>query len=196
LNYWDVKEEEKMRYIRMTYIALLVIILSGCESALFQTLFKEQEWSENYALADGAKCTSPEMIDGDLNTAGVTVFPERVYGKTIYGAFPSAEAELILPKEKSIRKIVIHSDDLENFEVLSSTGDNENWKLIEEFDNNADKEIVIRTSIVADRIKIRARAKSSFEGTERGVVHGGVITLRTTKVEEPEIKEIELYGFK
>jgi hypothetical protein len=170
--------------------------LAGCESALFQTIFKEQEWSENYALANGVKCTSPEMIDGDVNTAGAMVFPEKVYGRRVYGAFPNAETEVTLPKKESIRKIVIYSEELDSFEVLASAGDREDWKLIKEFDNNTEKEIVIRTSVVADRIKVRARAKSTFDGTERGIVHGGVMTLRTTKVEEPDIQEIELYGFK
>jgi hypothetical protein len=169
--------------------------LVGCESGFFKAIFQEQEWSENYALADGVECTSPEMIDGDIITAGATVFPEKVYGKTIYGAFPSAEAEVTLPEKKSIRKIVIHSEQLNSFDVLACTGGEMDWKLIKEFDNNMEKEIVIRTSVITDKIKIRARPKSSFEGTERAVVHGGITTIRSSKVEEPEIQEIELYGF-
>jgi hypothetical protein len=161
---------------------------------LFRSVFQEQEWSENYVLADGVKCTSPEMIDGDLNTVGKTVFPETVYGRTVLGAFPSAEVEVTLPEKKSIRKIVIHSEDLSSFEVLASMGKQEDWKLIKEFDNNTEKEIVIRTSVVTDRVRIRARGKSSFSGAERDVLRGRVMTLRS--VAEPEIQEIELYGFK
>jgi len=175
---------------------LISIYLAGCESALFQTVFQEQEWSENYALAEGVKCTSPEMIDGDVNTAGKTIFPEGVYGKTVYGAFPSAEVEVTLPEKKSIRKIVIRSEDLSAFDVLASIGEKGDWKLIKEFEKNTEKEIVIRTSVVTDKIKIRARGKSSFAGTERGIVHGGVMTMRSTTVTEPEILEIELYGLK
>ena len=175
---------------------LILLAMSACESPLFQNLFKEQEWSENYVLADGVRCTAPEMIDGDVNTAGKTLFPEKVHGRVIYGAFPSAEAEIILPEKKSIRKIVIRSEDLSTFDVLASIGVRGDWKLIEEFDNNKEKEIVIRASVVTDKIKIRARGKSSFDGTERGIVHGGVMTMRSTTVTEPEIQEIELYGFK
>ena len=174
----------------------IFICLIGCKSSFFQAIFQEQQWSENYALADGVECTSPEMIDGDLITAGATVFPEKVYGKTIYGAFPSAEAEVTLPEKKSIRKIVIYSEDLNSFQILASIDGKDDWKLIKEFDNNAETEIVIRTSIVTDKIKIRARAQSSFEGTERAVVHGGIRTIRSSKVKEPEIQEIEFYGFK
>ena len=176
---------------------ILPLILAACQGPLFQNLFGEQEWSENYALADGAKCTSPEMIDGDLNTSGKTVFPEKVYGRTVYGGFPSAEAEITLPEKKPIRKIVIYSQDLSKFEVLASTGEKGEWQLIKEFDNNSEKQIVIRTSVFADKIKIRARAKTApAEGVERGVVRGAIVTLRTRSAQEPEIEEIELYGFK
>ncbi|MFQ5885367.1 MAG: hypothetical protein ACE5IO_09755, partial [Thermoplasmata archaeon] len=117
-------------------LASISIGLAGCESALFQAIFQEQEWSENYALADGVRCTSPEMIDGDVNTAGKAAFPEGVYGRAVYGAFPSAEAEVTLPEKKSISKIVIRSEDLSKFDVLASIGERGDWKLIKEFDNN------------------------------------------------------------
>ncbi len=183
---------------RISLLAFILLpMLTACQGPLFQNLFKEQEWSENYALADGAKCTSPEMIDGDLNTAGKTVFPEKVYGRTFYGAFPSAEAEITLPEKKSIRKIVIYSQDLSKFEVLASTGERGDWQLVKEFDSNSEKRIVIRTSVFADKIKIRARAKTApAEGVERGVVRGAIVALRTRSAQEPEIEEIELYGYK
>lgn len=182
------------KMILILCLASISMGLMGCGSAFFQTLFKEQEWSENYALADGVDCTSPEMIDGDVNTSGATVFPERVRGRTVYGAFPSAEAEVILPEKKPIRKIVIRSEDLVSFDVLASIGEREDWKLIKEFEKNTKKEIVIRTSVVTDKIKIRARPKSTFEGVESSIVRGTII--RSSTVTEPEIQEIELYGFK
>ncbi len=186
---------EMWRISLLASISLLMV--AGCQSPLLQKLFKEQEWSENYALADGAKCTSPEMIDGDLNTSGKTVFPEKVYGRTVYGGFPSAEAEITLPEKKPIRKIVIYSQDLSKFEVLASTGEEGEWQLVKEFESNSEKQIVIRTSVFTDRIKIRARAKTApAEGVERGVVRGAIVTLRTRNAQEPEIEEIELYGFK
>jgi len=186
-----------MRKVALILCFILIsMYLAGCESAFFQTIFQEQEWSQNYALAEGVRCTSPEMIDGDVNTAGSTVFPEGVYGRTVYGGFPSAEVEVTLPEKKSIRKIVIRSEDLSTFDVLASMGEKEGWKLVKEFEKNTEKEIVIRTSVVTDKIKIRARGKESFEGTERAIVHGGVMALRSAKITEPEIQEIELYGFK
>ena len=49
-------------YIFLIYILLMI---SGCS-----TIFKAQEWSENYALMDGVQSTSPETIDGNLETIG------------------------------------------------------------------------------------------------------------------------------
>ncbi len=186
-----------MKKLYLLFIFLLSLTIVSCSSNLGQKLFKEQEWSENYALEDGVRCTAPEAIDGDLNTAGKALFPEGVYGRPVVGAFPNAELVVTLPNKKTISKIVIYSDDLSDFRVMASAGGREgqeNWKLIKEFSNNSQKEIVIRTSINTDKILIRARGKAPLETTESVRVLGGIVTSR--KVTEPEIKEIELYGFK
>jgi hypothetical protein len=199
VRYKYIKKKRGLMMEKRIFIIFLIFILVcliGCESPLFKSLVQEQEWSDNYSLMDGVRCTAPEMIDGDLNTSGKTLFPEKVYGKTVFGGFPSAEVDIILPERKSIRKIVIHSEELPSFKVLASTGEKDNWKLIKEFDNNTQKEIIIRTSIVTDTIKIRAKAISTFEGLDQGVGRGGLTTVRSSKVTEPEIQEIELYGFK
>ncbi len=172
------------------FLVLISVYVAGCESPLFQALFQEQEWSENYALADGVTCTAMEMIDGDINTVGRTVFAESAQGRTRRGRFPSSEAEVILPEKKSIHKIVIRSESLKSFKVLAATGEKDDWKLIKEFDKNTEKEIVIKTSVTTDKIKIRARAEAS-------PVDGGALGYsRSYRMSEPEIQEIELYGFK
>lgn len=181
-----------VKLILIIYLISIAIFLMGCESLLFKSLIKEQEWSENYALADGVRSNAPEVIDGDLNTIGKALFPEKIYGRVITGGIPNTEVDIILPEKKSIRKIVIHSDELPSFSVLASTGKKDEWQLIKEFSNNNKKEIVIRTSVVTDAIKIRAKAKTTFDGLNRGRV--GV--TQSVKITEPEIKEIELYGFK
>ena len=170
--------------------------MSSCGNLSTQKLFKEQQWSENYAKADGVKSTSPEIIDGDMNTVGKVPFPEGVYGKPVVGAFPNAETIITLPEKKSISKIVIYSDNLPDFKVLASVGivgGKEDWKLIKEFTNSKLKEITIRTSVQTDKILIRARGIAPISSTESTRVMGGVVTSR--KVMEPEIREIELYGF-
>jgi hypothetical protein len=102
-----------------------------------------------------------------------------------------------LPEKKTINKIVIHSDDLPDFKVLAyagTVGVIDDWKLINEFTNNKQKEIVIKTSIQTDKILIRAKGKLPLESTKSVRVLGGV--MRTRTLLEPEIREIELYGFK
>lgn len=187
-----------MQKLSIFFILLLISIMTSCSALNSRQLLKEQQWSDNYALADGVQSTSPEMIDGDMNTVGKMLFPEGVYGgKAIVGGFPNAEVTIKLPERKSIRKIVIYSDDLKDFNVYASVGamgGKEDWKLIKEFINNKEKEIVIRTSVLTDKILIRAKGKMPLESTESVRVLGGVVTQR--KVMEPEIKEIELYGFK
>ena len=190
-----MKGQKVRRIFWSASILLTLLTLAACQGGVFQTLFEEQEWSENYALADGVRCTAPEMIDGDVNTTGKTAFPEAVRGRTVYGVYPSAEAKITLPEERSIRKIVIRSNDLKSFEVLASAG-RDDWRLVAEFDNNKEKDITIRTSVVTDKIKIRARGKASFDGTRSGVVRGALVTTRSATMAEPKIQEIELYGFK
>ncbi len=180
------------KWVLIICFIFFAIFLMGCGSPLFKSLIQEQEWSENYALADGVRCSAPEIIDGDLNTAAKIMFPEKVYGKTILGGVPNAEADIILPEKKSIHKIVIYSDELPSFSILASTGNKDEWKTIAEFDNNDKKEVVIRTSVTTNTIKIRAKAKTTFEGLSSGRV--GVV--QTAKITEPEIKEVELYGYK
>lgn len=173
-------------------LLLLIIAISSCGN-----LITEQRWSENYAKSDGVQSTSPEMIDGDMNTVGKISFPEGVYGKPVSGAFPNAEAIITLPEKKTINRIVIYSDNLPDFKVMASTGTvggKDDWKLIKEFTNNKLKEIVIRTSVQTDKILIRARGIAPLASTESTRVMGGVVTSR--KVMEPEIREIELYGLK
>jgi hypothetical protein len=86
---------------------------------------------------------------------------------------------------------------LQDFKVLASVGTvsgKDDWKLIKEFTNNKLKNIEIRTSVKADKVLIRARGIAPLASTESTRVMGGVVTSR--KVTEPEIREIELYGFK
>ncbi len=176
--------------VLVMFLVSISICLAGCGSPFFQTLFQEQEWSDNYALEDGVTCTAMEMIDGDINTTGEAVFPERVKGRTVYGTYPNAEAEIVLTEKKSIHKIVIRSEDLSTFKVMASADGGRQWKIIKEFDNNREKEIIIKASVMADKIMIRVRPLSSVSTT--ALNRQG--TTRT--INAPEIQEIELYGFK
>ena len=57
--------------MRCIYLLIFVLltILTALSCLACSSIFKEPEWV-NYVLADGVECTAPEMIDGDVNTAG------------------------------------------------------------------------------------------------------------------------------
>lgn len=185
-----------MRKIFMLGLILLIILVMCSCANLTSQILKEQEWSENYALGDGVRSTSPEMIDGNMETKGKMMFPEDFYKSGSMRALPNAEVVITFPEKKSISKIVVHTDNLPEFKVMANDmiSVNENWKLIKEVTNNKLKDIEIRTSVQTNKILIRAKGIMPLESTEASRVMGGVVISR--KVFEPEIKEVEIYGFK
>lgn len=183
--------------ILITTLAALLII-SSCQNIQRQDIFKKYEWSENYARDKGVESTSPEVIDGFMSTSGKLAFPASIHSDTIIGSIPSAEVIITLPEKKSIKKIVIHSDALRDFGVLAFIEGENQWKLIKEYKNNSVKEIIVRTSVVTDKVKIRAYGKAKFDGYVYGFAHSDTefYALQKAKISAPEIREIELYGYK
>ena len=105
-----------MLYIKTTFLIclfLLVVLTAGCH-----VLLSEQEWSENYTQLEGTRATSPQMIDGDLNTVGAT---QVLSGQYTYQGRRS-EVIITLPEKKTIRKIVIHSDNIKKFNLYADKG--------------------------------------------------------------------------
>ncbi len=177
--------------IILGYILLILLTINSCG------FFIPQEWSENYALSDGVRVTTPEAIDGNMDTIGKMMFPDDFYtarGHTL--ALPKADLEITFPEKKSISRIVIHSDNLPDFEVMANdmVSINDNWRLVKEVRNNKLKTVEIRTSVQTNKLLIRAKGILPLESTQATRVLGGVIMAR--KVLEPEIREIEIYGFK
>ena len=175
---------------------LVSVILAGCTA-----LFSEQEWSENYALMEGVRSTSPQVIDGKLNTIGETTYPAGSQG--FVGANPASQVLITLPEKKIIRRIVIHSDNLSEFDIYVDKGSiavDADWQLIK--DVKSVKENPIKISLLipfpTDRIRLRvlgtkddallsrqARARSGGRGWNIG-----------SRRAVGKIREIELYGYK
>ena len=130
-----------------------VVIMTGCAA-----LLSPQEWSDNYALLDGAQATSTEMIDGDMNTVGVTSSPKRADSGT--GRSPSPEIIVSLPEKKIVRKIVIHSDNIKNFVLYADKGGSvisgTDWQMIKTVQRVKSNPIVIPIlySFPTDRIRL------------------------------------------
>lgn len=172
-------------------ILILTLSIAGCK--VFSTLVAEQQWSSNYALEDGVRASDPAFIDGDLKTMGKSQFPQE----SPQGfQFPLSEAIVDLPEKKSIHRIVIHSPNLQVFDVMARD-EAGSWNKIKEFKGNKEGVIDARISVVTDGIKLRVR-RTTDDATERRkhrrrtrdwiIIDGN---LRASA----EIKEIELYGF-
>ena len=175
---------------------LLSIILAGCAA-----LFSEQEWSENYALMEGVSATSPQMIDGKLNTIGETTFPAGSQG--FIGANPASQVVITLPEKKTVRRIVIHSDNLSEFDIYADKGSiavDADWQLIK--DVRAVKENPIKISLLipfpTDRIRLRVlgtKDDALLSRQERARSGGRGWNIGSRRA-VGKIREIELYGYK
>ena len=171
----------------------------------------KQEWSENYALLPGVTASDPAFIDNDPQTIGQS---QRKKGSGSAGTdldIPS-EAVVYLPERKSIYRIVIHSSNLEEFELhaYNSRGD---WDKIYDQRSNKNPIINIRFNrvVMTTGIKIVVRRTTEDAARKRENVQirrenvqtpdGGIrrgryrifITGPTTAL--AQIAEIELYGY-
>ncbi len=197
---------------RFTTLLALVgfsIITAGCS-----ILVTKQEWSENYALLEGAHSTSPQMIDGQLETIGQTSFPRGAQRGTI--ATPPSEVIITLPEEKTIRKIVIHADNVKKLEIFADKGIgtiDADWKLIKEIRNVTTNPIEIPVSILFSTAKLRVRVLETTEDSEltrkrhaadvnklvraqRGGAKSGASLQTLRRRAAGKIREIEIYGYK
>ena len=134
------------RFIHPLLLLCMCVLVAGCS-----VLFSEQEWSDNYALLDGTNATSPEVIDGDIETIGQAQVREGI------GA---PEIVIALPNKKVIRKVVIHSDNIKKFNLYIDKGgsalSDSDWELIKEVQSVKTKTVVVPVlySFPTDRIRL------------------------------------------
>ncbi len=153
------------------------LFLFSCKAG---QLFKAQEWSENYALLDGVTCTSPEMVDGDLNTVGES----------------GREILITLPERKSIHRIVLRGINFTDFIIYGGRIGEGNWQKLKTVNNNRADNLELRVTTATDRIRFR------IGGTSDDQRVAGRITPLTGRVvpqrrwARKRAAEIELYGFK
>ena len=170
-----------------------------------------QKWSENYALLPGATASDPAFIDDNPETIGQS---QRKQGSGSAGTdinIPS-EAIVYLPEKKSIYRIVIHSTNLEEFELHAFNSRGE-WDKIYDRRSNKDpiidirfnkvimtsgiKVVVRRTTEDAARkrenVQIRRENVQTSDGNIRRGRYRYFITGPTTAL--ADIAEIELYGY-
>ncbi len=188
------------------YTPLLLVLMCLCYGCGLG-----QKWSENYALLPGVTASDPSFIDGRPETIGESQRKKRS-GNAVTDLDIPSEAIIHLPEKKSLYRIVIHSTNLEEFELMAFNSRGE-WDKIHDQRSNKDpvidirlnkgvtttgiKLIVHRTTEDAARrrenVQIRRENVEVAEGQVRRGRYRYYITGPTTAL--AKISEIELYGY-
>ena len=177
------KTQMRIRFNLIFFIMVMAYGISGCKSSLVSRLFPEQTWSQNYALLEGTTCTSPEMIDGDLDTVG------RRWKEII----------LTLPERKAIHRIVIRGTNFEDIIVYAGLGNADSCRSIKKIKDNQSTTIDFRATCVTDAIRFRIggtlddkRVGKDFRSAMS--IDPNVRRYSGIKRGYPYAQEIELYG--
>ena len=185
---------------RATVMSLLIclsVIVIGCSA-----LFSPQEWSDNYALMEGVRATSPQMIDGNLSTTGETTFPAG--SEMFIGSSPPSEVVITLPEKKIIRRIVIHANNLKTFDVYADKGGilaESDWQMIADIKSVKSNPIKLSVMVPFPTDRIRLRVLSTEDDAmlrrRNSARYAGRVRVLGENQRAPgKIREIELYGYK
>ncbi|MDE0299288.1 MAG: hypothetical protein OXN17_11690 [Candidatus Poribacteria bacterium] len=134
----------------------------------------------SYSTVPKMVCTSPQMVDGDLNT-GDTLYIEGTMGsgeRTVSTpdsqyADMFAPTTVTLPAKRRVVSIVLHARNLTNFKVLARDGSE--WKELHRIRNNRLNRVVLTKSVETDALRFIAIDFGQIRGRPR-----------------PEIQEIEV----
>ena len=137
----------------------LTYVFAGC------MVLSNSQPNGDYVPIAGLVCSSPEMVDGNMDTSDLVYIAGTIdVGKRNKGIstmqLNSPVAHLVspttvqLPKQYTVGMIVLHAEDLVNFDVLAKVG--EEWKELQRFRNNRRKRIVVTTPVLTDTIRIIA----------------------------------------
>ena len=214
-----VKMYTKFSFLPLIFCSL--IFIAGCHVLLpgkDLSFLAEQDWSDNYALLEGTLSTNPEMIDGDHTTVGKTR-PSTGPGK-LYGSSNATEVIVTLPEKKLIRKIVIHSDNIQKFVIYADKGgtlhSDTDWQLVEEIKMVKSDPVVVPYTDITPTARFRivvlgtsdsaalsrqekAKVQRERDAFERNPENAGREFRRSRRNDRSypaRISEIEFFGFK
>jgi hypothetical protein len=188
------------------WIFLLLGLICFCYGCTLR-----QNWSENYALLPDVTASDPAFIDNNSETIGQSQRKKSSGSAGTDINIPS-EATVYLPEKKSIYRIVIHSTNLEEFEVHAFNSRGE-WDKIYDRRSNKDpiidirlKKVVTTTGIKVvvrrttedaarrrENVQMRRENVQTSDGNIRRGRYRYFITGPTTAL--ADIAEIELYGY-
>ena len=169
-----------MRQLFQAIILITLLFFIGCRSGNMGNFFKAQNWSENYARMDGATCSTPEMIDGDMNTVGRSRRHEII---------------ITLPEFKSIHRVVIRGTNIEDFILDASTGSEGNWSRVTKKKNNRLDTIDIRVAVITDKLRFHIGGTHDDKRMARAPSNASGQMIKQIKRGDVLVKELELYGF-
>ena len=178
-------------------LTIMFVMLSSYGCAGIQGFSAEQQWSNNFVLADGVRANDQAIIDGNVRTVGQSQYVEST-GDMVMSFGSQSESIVTLPEPKSLHRVVIHSSNLQAFDIWT-TDSQGRWEKIKEVESNKKKIIDIRLNrtVFTSGVKIRVRRTSDDAGQRRRNVQN-VRGWRSFsgKINAPaKISEIELYGF-
>ncbi|MDE0313310.1 MAG: hypothetical protein OXM61_00280 [Candidatus Poribacteria bacterium] len=194
------------QFFNFLFVFLISFMITGCS-----TIFSAQEWSDNYALMDGAQSTSPQMIDGNLETVGDAALTSDNTGFALLdkGEFARNDSIVVvsLPEKKKIYRIILHSENLRHFVVYVDKGKGTkdgNWQRIIEMRDVKSNiiDLKLKMPFYTHQIKIRILKtnpivqKYGMSTRGSGRLDRTVFSNRIPIKLPGRIREIEIYGFK
>jgi mannose/fructose/N-acetylgalactosamine-specific phosphotransferase system component IIB len=187
-----MKHEFALIYL---FLVLSVISSYGCTAA--PAFIADQTWSENFALVEGVQANDPAIVDGDLKTIGQSQYAEAS-SDLVQSHHASSESVIFLPDPQSIHRIVMHSSNVEAFDIW--VADNQGrWGRIKEI-KSVEQEVIdvrLNRAVRTSGVKIRIRRTSDdAELRQKNIQRVRGWRVYTGHVKAPaKISEIELYGF-
>ena len=170
-------------------VLVTLILLSGCGVIVPQP-------NVNLALMPGTLAVHPSWVDGDPRSGGLS---ERTIAidETPRFESPPTEAVVLFPTERTIRKIVIHSDEIMALDLYFETASN-GWELNSKYAGLIGPKLVLNPIglVRASGVKIRV-TEGINDRAQRDVaiVKNGIYTeVRDETNVRVEIKEIQILG--
>ncbi len=188
-----------------------VLLIPVYFTVLFSSCVLSQQWSENYALLDGARSNDPLIIDGRIQTVGQSQIIRKSGSLEVDLHLPS-ESMVLLPEVKSVHRVVIHSSNLKEFELMARDS-NDGWYIIHEHKGKHQPvfDLRINPPHITDSIRLVVRSTTDDgeqkrknlkverenEVTRSGQLRRGrpVYKVYGALKAPAKIAEIKLYGF-
>ena len=187
-----MKRESTLIYL---LLVLSVVSFYGCTAA--PAFIADQTWSENYALMEAVQANDPAIVDGDLKTIGQSQYAEAS-SDTVQSHHASSESVIFLPDPQSIHRIVMHSSNVEAFDIWV-TDNQGRWERIKEIKSVKQEVIDVRLNgaVRTSGVKIRIRRTSDdAELRQKNIQRVRGWRVYSGHVKAPaKISEIQLYGF-